>query len=114
MDEIKEYKIDEWKSEGKRRFGNNIKNWRFRCPSCGNIQSIADFDQYKDKGVNPNTAFYSCIGRWNGHMKNGIGSGKSPCNYTLGGFLNFAKVYVTDEDGIRHPVFDFDEVIDGD
>lgn len=113
MVDIKEYKITEWIAEAERRFGNDRKNWRFRCPSCGHIQLIGDFEPYKEKGATPNTAYFSCIGRWNGHMKNGIGSGKSPCNYTLGGLFNFAKVYVTDEDGIRHPVFDFDEVING-
>lgn len=106
MADIKEYDRNEWIAEAERRFGKDIKNWRFRCPVCGHIQSIGDFEPYK---VTPNTAFFSCIGRWDGH----IGSKKSPCNYTLGGLFNLAKVYVIDEEGARHPVFDFDEVING-
>lgn len=118
MDKIKEFTKDEWLSNAEKRFGKDKKKWKFRCPSCGHIQSIGDFEQYHDKGCGPNTAFFSCIGRWDGHMKNSMGSGKSPCNYTLGGLFNLAKVFVVDENG-RHPVFEFAnveklEVIDAD
>ena len=33
----------EWVAEGERRFGADVKRWKFRCAQCGNEQTMADF-----------------------------------------------------------------------
>ena len=30
---------NEWMEEGKKRFGEDFAKWKFKCPSCGKIQS---------------------------------------------------------------------------
>jgi hypothetical protein len=107
MVEIREMTKEEWIAEGTALFGDNLYEWRFVCPSCGNIQSIPDFFPYKDRGATPNTAYFNCIGRYDGHGNNDILSGKKPCNYTNDGLLCLAPIRVI-EDGEKTPVFDFD------
>ena len=31
---------EEWITEAQRRYGPQARNWRFRCPSCGHVQSV--------------------------------------------------------------------------
>ena len=46
-------------------FGEDRKNWRFKCPSCGNTQTIAEFiDLGLEKEKILGIFHYSCIGRW--------------------------------------------------
>lgn len=90
---------DEWLAEGERLFGKDNKKWKFVCPLCGNIQSAEDFLAI---GVDPDgKVHYSCIGRWT-DSDGTIFNGKSPCNYTCGGFFDLSEVKVGDT-----PVFDF-------
>jgi len=101
---------EEWEARGTELFGENQMKWRFVCPSCGYVQSVEDFKELHDQGVDvqPSTAYFSCIGRWNGHMDNDAFGGKSPCNYAGGGLLRINPVLV--KDGEReHQVFAFDE-----
>ena len=37
--------IQEWREEGKRRFGKDYMDWKFECPMCGHIASIRDFKE---------------------------------------------------------------------
>jgi len=104
---LKKVPKDEWLAEAKKRFGDDPLNWKFVCPSCGHIQSCVDFRPYKDKGADPNDAYFSCIGRFDGHMKTSMLSGESPCNYTLGGLFVLATTVVVLEDGRQLPVFEF-------
>jgi len=101
--------VDEWEKEGERLFGKNHLTWKFVCPSCGHIQTMQDFkditNDYPD--LNPETAFFSCIGRWSGHFENSMCSGKSPCNYTNGGLFNLAPIEIIDDGGVVHYAFDF-------
>lgn len=106
MQEIKNYTQDEWHREGIKRFGLNIRDWKFVCPSCGHVQSVSDFEKYKDRGVTANTAFFNCIGRYEA-PDNDILSGQRPCNYTTGGLFNLSPVIITDYEGKDHPAFDF-------
>lgn len=55
------YSLEEWHKEGIRRFGDNFANWKFICPMCGNIASIADVVKV---GGTPDDATNKCIGRW--------------------------------------------------
>ncbi len=86
---------EEWIAEGKRLFGDDMLKWRFVCPSCGHIQTPEDFRRYKEKGATPDTAYFNCIGRYDGHENVDMCSGKSPCNYSGGGLFGLNPVKVT-------------------
>jgi len=97
---------DEWIQEGAKLFGEDRKKWRFKCPSCGNIQSYEDFEKL---GIEhpENYAYFSCIGRFLKNSKGTIYNNLKPCNYTNGGLFCLAKLSVKDEKGKPHPVFEF-------
>ena len=90
---------EEWKAEGTRRFGEDVYHWKFKCPICGNVASIKDFEQYKEQGSTPDSATQECIGRYNGSKfeafpREGAKQGK-PCNYALFGLFRLPGVIVT-------------------
>lgn len=86
---------EEWLALGKKLYGEDFKQWKFKCVHCGNIQTAQDF---KDIGVDPDdVVFFSCLGRW----KKGIG-----CDWTLGGVFRIHKREVTYEEK-SIPVFLF-------
>ena len=92
------FTLEEWKAEGTRLFGKDHRDWKFKCPQCGNIQSYRDFEGLVE---HPEDVFYySCIGRW----KKGVG-----CDWTLGGLFKIHKVEVTAEDGTVVPSFEFSD-----
>jgi hypothetical protein len=99
----------DWLAEGERRFGKNPSDWKFVCASCGHIQAIGDFRQYKDRGATPETAAQLCIGRFTG-AKGAFDPAKyKPCNYTVNGLFCLAKTVVVMEKGAQQPVFEFAE-----
>lgn len=87
---------EEWIAKGRSILGENMLTWKFKCPCCGHIQTPEDFRQYKEQGVSPDTAYFNCIGRYDGHEATNIFSCKSPCNYTSGGLFNFNPIVVID------------------
>ena len=89
---------DEWMSTGKKLYGDDFMEWKFKCPSCGHIQTVKDFKQFKDKGATPDTARFNCIGRYDGHGDVVLGTKPGPCNYTAGGLLNLNPIKITDGD----------------
>jgi hypothetical protein len=99
--------LEEWETRGAELFGPDKMLWRFVCPSCGHIQAPEDFRPYKDK-AEPSTAYFSCIGRFDGHMRTEICSGESPCNYAGGGFIPLNPLTVV-VDGKERKIFAFDE-----
>lgn len=95
---------EEWLAEGERRFGKDMALWRFKCPVCGNVQSIKDFQTLIK---NPqNYVYFSCIGRFLPDCPGNFTNKKSPCDYTLGGLFTLHKVAVI-MDGKKNPVFEF-------
>lgn len=88
--EKKTYTVDEWKAEGEKLFGKDWENWKFKCPSCGNVASGKEF---KDAGQDPNAMYCECIGR---HVK-----GKG-CDWAAYGLFDICNIHV---DG--QPVFEF-------
>ena len=101
--------VSEWLAEGKRRFGNDPKLWQFRCPVCGNIQTMQDFMQV---GAQAQSAYQECIGR---HLPNRASNlagtpskdgKKSPCDYAAYGLFQFGWK-VINEAGKAVPVFPF-------
>lgn len=51
-------KVADWLKELESRFGEDSEDWKFVCPSCGHVQSVADF---KAIGVDGNKAYCECI-----------------------------------------------------
>lgn len=86
----KDYTREEWIAEGERLFGEDLENWKFRCPRCGNIASGQDF---KDAGADLYNVNSECIGRY---VK-----GKG-CDWASNGLIDICKVHVA-----GYPVFEF-------
>lgn len=103
---MKETSNEEWIKKGTKLFGGDKRKWKFKCPSCGNVQTMQDFIdldvEHPEKYVH-----FSCIGRFMPESKGTIYNKLSPCNYTNGGLFNLAKVLVIDPDGTKHSVFEF-------
>ena len=91
---------EDWLTELKKRFGNDAKNWAFKCPSCGNIQTANDFIKHKIDEPE-SKVYYNCIGRY----VKGVG-----CDWSLGGFFNINKVSVM-KDAKIFPVFEMADSI---
>jgi hypothetical protein len=113
-DKIRVISLADWIVEGEKRFGSDKKLWKFRCSHCGHIQSFGDFIELNRLGispVNPETAYMSCIGRFDSRLKivGTLNDKVSPCNYTLGGLFCFADTFVEGTDGKKHPVFEWAE-----
>lgn len=98
-------------------FGADEKQWKWRCPNCGHVQSIADFLELKKLGIIKaetdvgTLVYYSCIGRFDTRIpEKDVGTlsdKKSPCNYTNGGLFCLTNIFIVNESGKRVPVFDF-------
>ena len=100
-----EYTESEWYAEGRRRFGDDMKQWRFVCPCCGHIAKAGD---WIDAGAERMAAF-SCIGRVAGAKREAFGTGEGPCNYAGGGLFGLNPVKVTHPDGSSNSYFAFAE-----
>ncbi len=112
MPEIKRMTYADWAAEGKKLFGDDIHKWKFKCPGCGHIQSVGDFEQYKDQGAKPDTATKECIGRYSGGKSWAFDNPKDtggPCDYAAFGLLNISPIIVEMPDGKEVASFAFAE-----
>lgn len=96
----------EFEALGVARFGEDRKQWKFVCPSCGGVQSWADYQQPNVAKEGSKQVYFNCIGRYmrKPHKVNGLG-GPAPCDYTSGGLFVLNKVFVTTDEGKKVPVF---------
>ena len=97
----------EWQEEAKRLFGEDHKQWKFKCPACGHISSVQDFI---DAGADTNDAYQMCVGRVNGKGEKGMkGIDKGfGCNWAAFGlFGNLGKGRIVNNEGKEIEVFDF-------
>jgi hypothetical protein len=98
--------IEAWEAEGKRRFGNDYMEWKFVCPMCGHVASVADF---KAAGAaDPNCAYTECLGRYHGKGSPQAGD-SSGCNWAAYGLFGIPRggCYVLQPDGTKAHIFDF-------
>lgn len=116
MDKVRKINKLDWLKEGKERFGEDPKAWKFVCPNCGNIQTIQDFIDLRDHDIevqDAQVAYYSCIGRYDTRIPRAkigtLGDPKEYCNYTLGGLITLNKTVVIDGKGKENRVFEFAE-----
>lgn len=96
--------LAEWQAEGKRLFGPDGANWRFRCPMCGYVATCREFVEL---GQDHQLAAQECIGR---HMagKSALrDSGKGPCDYAGYGLIKLSPVVIVTTDGKEHDCFAF-------
>ena len=108
---VTKYTHEEWLAKARELFGDDPKQWRFVCPSCGHVQSIADFEALGMEGRQiQNYIGFSCIGRWRpksvhlGEPDQGEG-----CNYAGGGLFRLNPVEVDLGEGEVRGTFAFDE-----
>ncbi len=106
--EVRKITESEWLEEGKELFGEDMKQWRFKCSNCGHIQTVQDFI---DLGVKEpeNYVFFSCIGRFMPDCEGTVWNDKSPCDYTLGGLIPIVSTVVIRDNGKEVRVFEFDK-----
>lgn len=106
-DEPKMITIDKksWETEGIKRYGKDQMQWKFRCPSCGKIQTTSD---YKEAGAPETAVAFSCVGRWNGSTGVMCKGDELGCNYAGGGLIGLNPIKVTFPGTSRqHDIFDF-------
>lgn len=102
---IREMTRDEYLAEGLRLFGEDMMTWKFVCPSCGCVASVAD---YKMAGAPEGAIGFSCIGRWMGDgIQDAFAKGPGPCNYAGGGLIRIAPIKILDDLGSDPYYFDF-------
>lgn len=98
---------EQWLKRGAELFGSDTGTWRFRCPSCGHVQSVVSV-QAIDPSLSAESVagwiYYSCQGRQLDRKHGG-------CDWTLGGLFRIHKLEVLEPDGSVQPVFEFDEPI---
>lgn len=100
-----------WLAEGKRRFGDDFMVWRFVCPVCKHVASVADF---KAAGApEADLATKECIGRYRKERAHPFGEGKDkvaqPCDYAGYGLFRLSPVRVKQPDGRETHAFAFAE-----
>ncbi len=96
----------EWEAEGRKRFGDDVLDWKFVCPSCGYVASVRDWvDAAPDTIAVGGMIAFSCVGRLLNSPQEAFSKG-GPCNYAGGGLIRLNPVEV-DDNGTIHHVFDF-------
>lgn len=107
----------EFTSEAKRKFGDNVREWKFVCPMCGTVQSVQQLlDAVLAAGGKKDDVHgyigFSCIGRFTGQGDAGISAKNrgekwdKGCNWTLGGLFRCHNLEVVMEDGHKRPTFE--------
>lgn len=97
MEEISRH---DWIAKAQKLFGGNPINWKFKCISCGEVQTANDFINAgieKEKAMQ--LVYQECIGR---HIKD------RGCDWCLYGFLHIHELEVENE-GTKTAVFRFEE-----
>jgi phage FluMu protein Com len=92
----------EWHAEGVKRYGDDKKEWKFRCPSC---KVSTQVQEWLDNEAQNQIAF-SCIGRSTG-SENSLGSKEQPCNYAGGGLFKLNPLTIIYPDGTEGDAFNF-------
>jgi len=97
--------LADYRAEGTKRFGEDRKKWLYVCPICKTVQGYGDFKRLPEEMSDDKIASYlafSCIGRFT--------EGKKGCDWTLGGLFQIHTLEVIDDEGRKHPRFEFAEI----
>lgn len=101
----------DWLAIGQKLFGVDRMKWRFRCISCGHVQTAEDLAALGV--VNEDAAYFNCAGRYKPSALSGLSKeakeAKTGCDWTLGGLFRIHRVEVQHpESGRFLAVFEFD------
>jgi hypothetical protein len=104
----KKLSYEEWENTGTQLYGSDKKEWKFKCPSCGFVQTFNDFLKFTTKEEAQGMIGFSCIGRVMEEKGEFLGKKKkgSPCNYAGGGLFRINPVIIVSE-GKEQGYFDF-------
>lgn len=92
---------EDWLARARVLFGPDTGGWRFVCPACGNVQSIASVLAAAPELTCDDVKgwiYYNCQGRYTA----------GGCDWTLGGLIRRHRLEVVKDDGSVMPVFEFD------
>jgi hypothetical protein len=92
----------DWAAIGRKLYGDDRRDWKFKCPVCGNVATARDYEM---AGASEGTVGFSCLGRWTGATSSFNGS--APCNYAGGGLIRLNPIFILTESGHKHNLFDF-------
>lgn len=87
--------VDNWKKLGQKLYGDDLENYKFKCPACGRV---ASGKEYKEAGAQPNDMYQCCISRF---------LNDSTCKWASYGLFDICKVRVLVDDGAEVPVFEY-------
>jgi len=97
----------DWLAEGKRRYGGDYSKWRFVCPVCSHVATVADWES---AGAPVGSIAFACVGRWLDTARRGFfEDGPGPCDYAGGGLFRLNPVQVQMPDGTTLDVFEFSD-----
>ncbi|AZO45917.1 hypothetical protein EJ076_34960 [Mesorhizobium sp. M7D.F.Ca.US.005.01.1.1] len=94
----------DWLAAGRERYGDETHLWRFKCPSCGHVASVKD---WQDAGAPEGAVAFSCVGRYRKGDIGHVWGDKQPCDYAGGGLFKLNPIHVDDGQPEPHTVFDF-------
>lgn len=104
---VEKISLKAWLQIAEDLFGTKPDDWRFKCPSCGHVQSTGEVLQRHptlDRNSIKEWIYFNCEGRqW-------ACKGKKPqlgCDWTLGGLFQIHKVEVVTPDGKSIQAFEF-------
>ena len=99
--EIEKIDIKDWFDKGKQLYGDDRDNWVFKCPICGNRQSVNSVliknPKLKAEDVR-DWIYFNCEGRYTKRVG---------CDWTLGGLFQIHRVEVMVDGKRRNRVFEF-------
>lgn len=103
---------EEWEKMGQQLYGKDKKEWKFKCPSCGFVQTFNDFiKEGSSKEGAQRMIGFSCIGRVMKEKREFLSKKKKgPCNYAGGGLFRINPVTITNN-GKEQSYFDFADKI---
>jgi hypothetical protein len=105
----KKLTYEEWEKIGTQLYGNDKKEWKFKCPSCGFVQTFNDFIKAgATKEQAQGMIGFSCIGRVMEEKGEFLGKKQKSkaCNYAGGGLFRINPVTIVC-DGKEQGYFDF-------
>jgi hypothetical protein len=98
---------EEWRAKAVELFGRSGRNWRFKCPKCGGVQTPMDFvKRGETKEEAARLAPQQCIKRKAALSRGSRDLKKDECDWAAFGLFR-GPVIVTDDDGHDVPVFEF-------
>lgn len=89
---------DEWLARGRELYGEDMRQWKFRCVACGHVQSHElAVARNPDIGDTSGWIAFACEGRHDSSVG---------CDWTLGGLFQIHELEVVDGER-RTPCFEF-------